>query len=82
MGPDHPWITKQVEYVKEICEYAGDDVYKYYNLFSPLQYIRLRFEEYDEDFKKFVRLFHENPQIMEKEQDALLRIPRSCKEAV
>ena len=66
VGPDHPWITKQVEYVKEICEHAGDDVYKYYNIFSPLQYIRLRFEEYDEDFKKFVRLFHESPEVMEK----------------
>lgn len=66
VGPDHPWITKQVEYVKEICDYAGNDTYKYYNIFSPLQYIRLRFEEYDEDFKKFVRLFHESPEVMEK----------------
>lgn len=49
-----------MEYVKEICEYAGDEVYKYYNIFSPLQYIRLRFEEYDEDFTKFVRLLRED----------------------
>ena len=60
VGGAHPWIEKQVAYVKEICEYAGDDVYKYYNIFSPLQYIRLRFEEYDEDFTKFVRLFRED----------------------
>jgi len=64
IGPDHPWINNQVEYVKEICDYAGDDVYKYYNIFSPLQYIRLRFEEYDEDFTKFVRLFKEDPEVM------------------
>lgn len=66
VGAEHPWITKQVEYVKEICDYCGNDVYKYYNIFSPLQYIRLRFEEYDEDFRKFVRLFHESPETMVK----------------
>ena len=60
VGKDHDWINKQVEYVKEICGYAGDEVYKYYNIFSPLQYIRLRFEEYDEDFTKFVRLLRED----------------------
>ena len=57
VGPDHEWITRQVEYVKEVCDYAGDGIYKLYNVFSPLQYIRLRFEEFDEDFKKFTGLF-------------------------
>lgn len=64
IGENHEWITKQVDYVKGICEHAGPDVYKYYNIFSPLQYIRLRFEEYDEDFTKFVRLFNEDREAM------------------
>lgn len=64
VGESHEWINKQVEYVKEVCEYAGDDVYKYYNIFSPLQYIRLRFEEYDEDFTKFVRLLREDVDVV------------------
>ncbi|MBR0368800.1 MAG: uroporphyrinogen decarboxylase [Clostridia bacterium] len=64
VGPDHPWITRQVEYVKDICDYAGDGMYKLYNVFSPLQYIRLRFEEFDEDFKKFTALFRQNTDIM------------------
>ncbi|MBR2571805.1 MAG: uroporphyrinogen decarboxylase [Clostridia bacterium] len=64
VGPDHPWITRQVAYAREICEYAGDGMYKLYNIFSPLQYIRLRFEEYDEDFKKFTALFREHPDAM------------------
>ena len=64
VGESHEWINKQVEYVKEVCEYAGDDVYKYYNVFSPLQYIRLRFEEYDEDFTKFVRLLREDVDVV------------------
>ena len=24
VGPDHEWITRQVAYVREICDYAGD----------------------------------------------------------
>lgn len=64
VGEHHPWITEQVKYVKKICDYAGKDLYKYYSLFSPLQYIRLRFEEYDEDFEKFVRLLRQHPEEM------------------
>ena len=64
VGPDHEWITRQVEYVKDICDYAGDGMYKLYNIFSPLQYIRLRFEEFDEDFKKFTGLFKSAPDAM------------------
>lgn len=63
-GPDHPFITEQVRYVKEICELVNGEIYTYYNVFSPLQYIRLKFEEYDEDFEKFCRLFFENPEEM------------------
>ena len=66
VGPDHEWIDRQIEYVKDICAHAGKDIYKLYNIFSPLQYIRLRFEEYDEDYKKFTRLFRENPEVMER----------------
>lgn len=64
VGPDHEWITRQVEYVRQICDYAGDGLYKLYNVFSPLQYIRLRFEEFDEDFKKFTGLFKSAPDAM------------------
>ncbi len=66
IGANHEWIEKQVAYVKDICDYIGDDVYKFYNIFSPHQYVRLRFEEYDEDFTKFTRLFKEAPEVMTK----------------
>ena len=64
VGPDHEWIERQVAYVKDICDYAGDGMYKLYNIFSPLQYIRLRFEEFDEDFGKFTGLFRSDPEVM------------------
>lgn len=66
VGENDPWITRQIAYVKDICDYAGKDVFKYYSVFSPLQYIRLRFEEYDEDFEKFVRLLRDHPDEMRK----------------
>lgn len=63
-GEDHPFIREQVKYVKEICDFVNGEVYTYYNIFSPLQYIRLKFEEYDEDFEKFCRLFFEDKEAM------------------
>lgn len=63
-GAAHPFIQEQVEYVKKVCDFVNGDVYTYYNLFSPLQYIRLKFEEYDEDFEKFTRLFFEDMDAM------------------
>lgn len=64
VGGDHPWIDEQIKYVKEIADFAGEDVYKFYNIFSPLQYIRLKFEEYDEDFSIFTRLFFEDTEAL------------------
>ncbi|MBF6978527.1 hypothetical protein [Tuanshanicoccus lijuaniae] len=66
VGPNHEWIEAQIKYVNEILNNCPDDVYYFYNIFSPLQYIRLKFEEYDEDFSKFSAMFIENPQAMLK----------------
>ena len=64
VGPDHPWITEQVKFVKEINDEFHKEVYTFYNVFSPLHCIRLYFEEYEEDNKKFPRLFLEDPEAM------------------
>ncbi len=64
VGAEDPWITEQVAYVKAMCDYAKGDVHTFYSVFSPLQYVRLKFEEYDEDFEKFCRLFFEDPEAM------------------
>ncbi len=64
VGPEHPWITEQVKYVKEVNKYFHDEVYTFYSIFSPLHCIRLYFEEYEDDNKKFPRLFLENPEAM------------------
>ena len=81
VGADHEWIDAQVTYVKNILDSSPTDMYYFYNIFSPLQYIRLKFEEYDEDFKKFTRLFLEDPAVMveaakEIEQDIEILVDR------
>lgn len=64
VGPDHPWITEQIKFVKLINEEFHKEVYTLYSVFSPLHCIRLYFEEYEDDNKKFPRLFVENPEAM------------------
>ena len=34
-GPDHPWITKQVELVKALTFSFGAEVLTFYNIFAP-----------------------------------------------
>jgi len=65
VGKDHPWITEQVKFVKAINDQFHDEVYTFYSIFSPLHCIRLYFEEYEDDNKKFPRLFLENPDAMD-----------------
>lgn len=64
VGSNHPWIEEQVEFVKKMIEENHSKSYVFYNIFSPLQYIRLKLEEYDEDMEKFVDLFFERPEYM------------------
>jgi len=64
VGENHIWINEQVENVKEICDYIDKQLLTYYNVFSPLQYIRLKFEELDENFEIFTRLFFNDPDAM------------------
>lgn len=64
VGKDHPWMKEQIKFVKEINDTFCDKVYTFYNIFSPLHCIRLYFEEFEGDNKKFARLFLENPDAM------------------
>ncbi len=56
VGPDHPWITEQVRHVARIIEQFNGEVMTFYNVFAPLQAIRIKFDFLDLRFDKFVRL--------------------------
>lgn len=62
VGPDHPWITKQVEHVKKLTGLFSPEVMTFYNVFAPLQVIRIRLEFLDMDFERFVYLAEQFPQ--------------------
>lgn len=61
---DHPWFSKQVEYIRKIREFAGPDQVIFYSVFSPMNFIRLRFAEVEADNNKFPALFMEDPDRM------------------
>lgn len=62
VGPDHPWIIKQVEHVRKLTELFGPEVMTFYNVFAPLQVIRIRLEFLDMDFERFVYLAEHFPE--------------------
>ena len=47
VGPDHPWITEQVRHVSRIIEQFNGEVMTFYNVFAPLQAIRIKFDFLD-----------------------------------
>lgn len=62
IGPDHPWIVKQVAYVKRLAAAFSDEVMTFYNVFAPLQIIRIRLEFLDMDFERFAFLADQYPE--------------------
>lgn len=64
VGPDHPWITEQVKFVKTLNDMFHDEVYTFYTIFSPVNSIRLHFQSFEGDASKFPRLFLEDPEAM------------------
>lgn len=43
IGPEHPWIVKQVELAKTLTDSFGDEVLTFYNIFAPATYFKLLF---------------------------------------
>lgn len=43
VGPDHPWITGQVELVRALTDSFGHEVLTFYNIFAPATYFKLLF---------------------------------------
>lgn len=61
IGPDHPWITEQVKHVARIIEQFNGEVMTFYNVFAPLQAIRIKFDFLDMTHDKFVMLAEKYP---------------------
>ena len=61
VGPDHPWITEQVKHVQRIIDQFHGECMTFYNVFAPLQAIRIKFDFLDMRFDKFVKLAEKYP---------------------
>lgn len=79
IGPDHPWITAQVRHVRRLVDAFKDEVLCFYNVFAPLQMIRIRFEFLDMDFSHFVSLAERFPAAL---RDAGLEIQKDIRTLV
>ncbi len=64
--PDHPWITEQVKHVRRLVDLFGDKVMTFYNVFAPLQVIRIRLDFYDLKYDRFVYLAEHFPEELHK----------------
>lgn len=62
IGPDHPWITEQVKHVRRLVDLFKDEVMTFYNVFAPLQVIRIKFDFHDLDYDRFVYLAENFPE--------------------
>jgi uroporphyrinogen decarboxylase len=40
LGPGHPWIEKQIEFVKTLTDFFNGEVLSFYNIFSPATYFK------------------------------------------
>lgn len=59
---EHPWITRQVELAKAVSDHVGDKILTFFNVFSPLQALRLNMKYLDVPQDKFSELMLEFPE--------------------
>lgn len=62
VGPDDPWITEQVQFIGRMADMFSPEVMTFYNVFAPLQAIRIKFDFLDLTYDKFVFLAENFPQ--------------------
>lgn len=60
VGPDHPWIRRQVDFVRELVDFYGGEVMTFYNVFAPVQQFRLYIEYIVKDVDGFQDLLRDH----------------------
>lgn len=80
VGKDHPWIQKQAAHVRRIADHMRDEVMCYYNMFSPLQVIRIKFDFLDLEFDKFVHVAERYPEAFRQAGEAIAEDIRALTE--
>lgn len=73
------WYDKQIQLIKDVLEIYDEKIMTFYNIFSPLNYIRLYLESYKKQPGLFTELFIEDPEAMLR---ASLEIAKDISELV
>ena len=72
IGENHPWIQQQVEVVQAIRATFTEDIASFYNIFSPISYLKRWFRtEISRGDKEVADLFLENPELFREILDVI-----------
>lgn len=69
VGANHPWIVKQIDFVREIAAAFGQEVLLFYNVFAPLTY--LRFQQDHDPQATIAGLIKEDAEAFKKALDVI-----------
>lgn len=69
LGPEHTWITKQVELVKTLTAKFGGEVLTFYNVFAPVKYFRLL--QSTDEYGQVARLIAEDKEAFKRLLDVI-----------
>lgn len=72
IGENHPWIQQQVEVVQAIRATFTEDIASFYNIFSPISYLKRWFRtEASRGDKEVANLLLENPELFREILDVI-----------
>ncbi|WP_261023946.1 uroporphyrinogen decarboxylase family protein [Streptococcus mitis] len=72
IGENHPWIQQQVEVVQAIRATFTEEIASFYNIFSPISYLKRWFRtEASRGDKEVADLFLENPELFREILDVI-----------
>ena len=72
IGENHPWIQQQVEVVEAIRATFTEDIASFYNIFSPISYLKRWFRtETSRGDKEVANLLLENPELFREILDVI-----------
>ena len=72
IGENHPWIQQQVEVVQAIRATFTEDIASFYNIFSPISYLKRWFRtEASRGDKDVADIFLENPELFSEILDVI-----------
>ena len=72
IGENHPWIQQQVEVVQAIRATFTEDIASFYNIFSPISYLKRWFRtEASRGDKEVANLLLENPELFREVLDVI-----------